>query len=69
MLRKLAGFEQLNLERLEDPRIGDVAFVEAGKVSVLFARDRYVGLIRSIGLQAISIIDLALRVDQFIVST
>ncbi|HEX8774709.1 MAG TPA: hypothetical protein VF735_14150 [Pyrinomonadaceae bacterium] len=60
----LLGEFQLDNIKLLEPAIGDVAFVEEGGISILFAVSDHVFLIRSAGKSSISIMETALQLNQ-----
>lgn len=63
MLRELGEFHLLQVERLTNPPIGDVSFVEAGDVSILFARSQFVLLVRSAGRKPIPVKQTAIKIE------
>jgi hypothetical protein len=64
MLRELGEFHLLQVERLSHPAVGDVSFVEAGDISVLFARAQYVFLVRSAGEKQVRVRQIAVDIDK-----
>jgi hypothetical protein len=70
MLRELGEFHLFRrVKRLSDPSIGDVSFVEAGDVSILFARSQLVFLVRSAGRKPIAVRQIAMTIDKLLVET
>ncbi len=68
MLRELGEFHLLRrVKRLSHPPIGDVSFVEAGDVSILFARSQLVFLVRSAGRKPIPVRQIATGIDKLLV--
>lgn len=63
-LQRLARFQELNVQPLETPALGDVAFVETGEVSVLFVRSEHVVIVRSVGRKPFQVTKIALMLDQ-----
>jgi len=62
-LQRLARFQELNVQRLETPALGDVAFLESGEVSVLFVRSEHVIMVRSVGIVRYPVTEIAVAID------
>jgi hypothetical protein len=66
LVQVLSSFEQLLLQRLPSPSIGDVGFHETNDVTVLFRRNRFVAVVRSAGRQSLSVVEVAKELDQYL---
>jgi len=66
MLRELGEFHQLQVQRLIEPTIGDVSFIEAQEQSILFGRSELVILVRSVGGESISVRQTANKINQLL---
>ncbi|HBB87189.1 MAG TPA: hypothetical protein DC047_06205 [Blastocatellia bacterium] len=62
-LQRLARFQELNVQRLVTPALGDIAFVESGEVSVLFVRSEHVIMMRSVGRVRFPVTEIAFMID------
>lgn len=69
LLQLLAGFQFLDLTRLQQPSLGDISFIQAGSVSLLFRLGRIVIVLRSAGLQRASVFEPASTLEKFLCST
>jgi hypothetical protein len=65
-LQILAAFNQLTMKRLEDSKIGELAFGDAGLPTILFRRGPFIALVASAGRTDISVENFARILDQFL---
>ena len=66
LLLLLGEFHILDVRRLAAPVFGDVVFVEAEDLAVLFAKANHVALIQSVGRNPVSVMDIATQLARFI---
>jgi hypothetical protein len=66
LLQLLAGFQFLDLTRLQQPSLGDISFIQAGGVSILFRFGRTVIVLRSAGLDRTSVFEPASTLEKLL---
>lgn len=67
LLQLLGAFEELNLARSEKVNIGEISFTENLGTVILFVRSRFLSVVRSAGKRAVSTIDFARVIDDYLI--
>lgn len=68
LLEVLGRFEQLNLNRLTEPEVGNLAFVNQDGSVAVFRRERSLAVVRSAGRRQLSVIKIARILDNYLTS-
>lgn len=66
LLQIIAAFNQLTLQRLHDPKIGEIAFAEEGQTTIVFRQGRFIGMVGNAGRQSISVERFAVLLYQYL---
>jgi hypothetical protein len=66
LLKLLAMFEELKLSRFENPRVGSLAFTNGPGSIVIFRRNQFLAVVRSVGQTNLNVLDVATVVDAFL---
>lgn len=67
LLQLLGQFHQPDLTRLKDMPIGEVAFQEPNGTAVVFKRGKFVSIVRSVGKDQVSGIEMAHAIERYFI--